>query len=112
MKDVIPQLWFSQTEHLSVAYRHEGVIAQEPTRYDMAAQFEAWEAQHEEQLQKLVGLIQRIRDALERTGARSACWFIAMLRGRGRWGFIGWRRGGWWRCLVGKGDVGGGVEMR
>jgi hypothetical protein len=65
LQDIIPQLWFSQTEHLFVGYHQQGVIEQEVTRYEMAAHFKAWETEHEEQLQKLVSLILRIREAAQ-----------------------------------------------
>ncbi len=70
MKEVIPQLWFSQTEHLFVGHHREGIIEQETTRYDMAAYFKAWETQHEEQLHKLLSLILRIKEAVQQTEGR------------------------------------------
>jgi hypothetical protein len=70
MKDVIPQLWFSQTKRLFVGYHREGIIEEEVTQYEMAAYFEAWETQHEDQLQKFVSLILRIREAVQETAGK------------------------------------------
>lgn len=84
MKDVIPQLWFSQTEHLFVGYHREGVIEQEITRYEMAAHFKAWETQHKEQLQRLVGLILKSGRLCWAQRAGNAWLFMTMLTIRGR----------------------------
>jgi hypothetical protein len=73
MEHVIPQLWFSQTEHLLVGYHRQGLIEEEPERYEMESYFKDWEIQHEEQLRKFVSLILRIRDAVQETeGKRGA----------------------------------------
>jgi len=65
MADIIPQLWLSQTKHLFVGYHRQGLIDQEPKYYDMAAHFRTWEFQHEKQLQALLGLNLRIREAIK-----------------------------------------------
>lgn len=65
MADIIPQLWLSQTGHLFVGYHRQGLIEQEPKHYEMATYFRAWEIQHEKQLQRLLSLISRVREAVQ-----------------------------------------------
>jgi hypothetical protein len=75
MNEVIPQLWFSQTEHLFVGYHRDGLVEEEVTHYEMAEHFKAWEIQNEEQLQKLVVLILKIREAVQGTKDRKCVIF-------------------------------------
>jgi hypothetical protein len=59
--DVVAQLWVSQTPNLVRAYHTKGVFAAPKVR-DVAAQVQAWEAQNQEELRLLAGLIEEIRD--------------------------------------------------
>ena len=70
MKEVMPQLWFSQTEHLFVGYHRDGIIEMDVTQYEMAATLKTWESQNQEQLRKLVSLILKIRAAVQETESK------------------------------------------
>jgi hypothetical protein len=67
MRDVIPQLWFSQTEHLICGYHKEGKFS-EVKHVEMGPKLEKWEANHQSELKKLVSLIGKIKQ--EANGAK------------------------------------------
>ncbi|CAI6090541.1 unnamed protein product [Clonostachys chloroleuca] len=57
--DVAAQLWVSQTPRLARAYHNKGTF-QKPQVEDITAEVKAWESDHEEDLKRLGGLIQKI----------------------------------------------------
>lgn len=72
MKDIIPQLWISQTQKLFVGYHKEGLVEKKPLRGGMATHFRQWEAANQDQLKRMVGAINGIKDAVkEKKGGKS-----------------------------------------
>lgn len=72
LKDVMPQLWFSQTERLLVGYHRDGVFG-EVWENDVEAtgEMEKWEQRHRKDLRRLVALLRIIVDAVEKVGGRA-----------------------------------------
>jgi hypothetical protein len=60
MRDLAPQLWFSQTEHLICGYHTEGRFS-EVDHIKMAPKLKEWEGKHQSELKKLVSLIGKIQ---------------------------------------------------
>ena len=69
-KDVVSQLWVSQTPKLVRAYHTKGYFAV-PEVEDVAMQVKAWETQNQKDLSTLAGLIGRIRDTVKGLGGRA-----------------------------------------
>jgi hypothetical protein len=61
LKDIIPQLWFAQTQNLFVGYHTNGQF-QEVEKLSMKLELERWEKQHQAHLRKLVGLLKKLKD--------------------------------------------------
>jgi hypothetical protein len=61
LNDIIPQLWFAQTQNLFVGYHINGQF-QEVEKLSMKLEFERWEKQHQAHLRKLVGLLKKLKD--------------------------------------------------
>jgi hypothetical protein len=72
MADTIPQLYFSQTEKLFVGYHEQGVFTQDIEKFEMRAQLDDWEANHQSELRKLLRLISKIREVLQITEKKKA----------------------------------------
>jgi hypothetical protein len=66
MKDVTPQLWFSQTENLIAGYHTDGKF-DKVEHVAMGPIFEEWEAKNQSHLKKLVSLINWIKEATKNT---------------------------------------------
>ena len=60
LSDQIPQLWFSNTTHLFVAYHERGTFTSIEKQNMAGTDFKSWEKTNQEDLQKLVGLLQKI----------------------------------------------------
>lgn len=69
-KDVVSQLWVSQTPKLVRAYHTKGVFAV-PKVEDVAVQVKAWEDQNQKDLRTLAGLIGKIRDVVKENGGKA-----------------------------------------
>ncbi|KAI9767393.1 MAG: hypothetical protein M1839_004512 [Geoglossum umbratile] len=64
LSDITPQLWFSQTPYLYVAYHNAGMFMK-LDKHTTSAEFVRWEDQHQKQLLKLIGLIKKLKDIAE-----------------------------------------------
>ncbi|KAI5782088.1 hypothetical protein DFH27DRAFT_488138 [Peziza echinospora] len=60
LSDQIPQLWFSNTTHLFVGYHQRGNFKTIEKQNMAGTDFESWEKTNQEDLKKLVGLLQKI----------------------------------------------------
>ncbi|EXJ59954.1 hypothetical protein A1O7_04102 [Cladophialophora yegresii CBS 114405] len=64
--EVLPQLWFAQTQNLFVGYHTNGEF-QEIHKLTMKPEFEPWETQHQTHLKKLVALLSKLRESARST---------------------------------------------
>ncbi|KAI9766467.1 MAG: hypothetical protein M1840_006574 [Geoglossum simile] len=64
IKDVIPQLWLSQTPYLYLGYHNAGNF-ERVDKHAMSAEYARWEDDHQEQIRKLVGLLKKLREIAE-----------------------------------------------
>ncbi|ORY11542.1 hypothetical protein BCR34DRAFT_624793 [Clohesyomyces aquaticus] len=69
-KNVVSQLWVSQTPNLVRAYHANGAFAV-PVVENMTDQVKAWEEQNQDDLGMLAGLIGRIREVVREGGGRA-----------------------------------------
>jgi hypothetical protein len=53
--------WFSQTEHLLIGYHKNGLVVKEIRRVAMGTLLQKWEMVQQDQLKKLVTLIEGIK---------------------------------------------------
>jgi hypothetical protein len=67
MAQTIPQLYFSQTEKLFIGYHKQGVFTQTVEEFEMRERLDDWEADHQPELRRLLRLISKIREALQKT---------------------------------------------
>ena len=56
MKNIIPQLWISQTQMLFVGYHKEGLVEKKPVNVAMATHFRQWEAANQDQPKRMAVL--------------------------------------------------------
>jgi hypothetical protein len=64
LKDVTPQLWFSQTPHLYLGY-HDGGKFERVDKFSMSEEYTRWEGEHQGQILKLVSLIKKLKNVVE-----------------------------------------------
>lgn len=70
LKDVAPQLWFSQTPKLVRAYHQSGRF-QKTEVEDITEEIKAWEKSHQLLLRRLVGLLQEVRIVTKECGGKA-----------------------------------------
>lgn len=69
MREVIPQLWFSQTAHLFIGRHKKGLVANEVKQVATGPLLQKWEMEQQDQLKTLVALIGKIKNAASSTKA-------------------------------------------
>ena len=70
IQEIAPQLWVSQTPKLVRAYHQKGTF-QTPVVEDIAATIKGWEAQKQNDLKKLAGLIKKIINLVKECGGNA-----------------------------------------
>lgn len=70
IQEIAPQLWVSQTPKLVRAYHQKGTF-QTPVVEDIAATIKGWEAQKQNDLKKLAGLVKKIIDLVKECGGNA-----------------------------------------
>lgn len=68
MREVVPQLWFSQTAYLFIGRHKKGLMAN-VEQVATGPLLQKWEMEQQDQLKKLVALIEKIKNAASSTKA-------------------------------------------